>query len=340
MILFFRLIIILNISIFLCLIASISIDLSRLEKYFYQALYSKNLSLNFDSNNQVLVYFHIPNFADSDFNHVLTSSLALHGEKKYSQYLTEIKILSPFNLDKKLKKFKQGQKFSKNQHEISWLFSSGTFRKTCNVHSNLHQFKCCIFNFYSQLGSKNDFHFLAIIRHPVKRYLSEWEHSDKVTIWKKQIKESPCHSIKLNKCLNTENKSTNLSLDEFMSCEFNLANNRQTRMLTNMQTGCENMSDVLILEQAKDNLEKMHFFALNEFQYLSQKLFEKMFQGVKFFRSLPRQNDITKVSIKGYSSAQKDQLVKKIENLNSLDMELYKFAINLFFKRLNSYEII
>lgn len=61
-----------------------------------------------------------------------------------------------------------------------------------------------------------------------------------------------------------------------MACPYNLANNRQTRMLADLSIiGCYNSSlssvdrDRLMLASAKHNLKHMPFFMLTEYQKVS-----------------------------------------------------------------------
>lgn len=61
-----------------------------------------------------------------------------------------------------------------------------------------------------------------------------------------------------------------------MACPYNLANNRQTRMLADLSiVGCYNSSlssadrDRLMLASAKHNLKHMPFFMLTEYQKVS-----------------------------------------------------------------------
>lgn len=65
-----------------------------------------------------------------------------------------------------------------------------------------------------------------------------------------------------------------VSLEEFTSCDSNLATNRQTRMLSDLAlVGCYNKSsmpsherDRVMLASAKRNLAAMSYFGLTEYQ--------------------------------------------------------------------------
>ena len=81
---------------------------------------------------------------------------------------------------------------------------------------------------------------------------------------------------------------TGVELDEFMDCPYNLAHNRQTRMLADLTlagcyTGYNSTEDQLerdriLLQSAKQNLAKMAYFGLTEQQSASQYIFEQTFQ--------------------------------------------------------------
>ncbi len=97
--------------------------------------------------------------------------------------------------------------------------------------------------------------------------------------------------------------------------------------------------DAELLKRAKASLvsNQMAFFALNEFQYFSTILFEKTFGGVFKFD----------VEFKQSNASLSDSILKKldpgilaqIERINQLDLNLYKYGVNLFFKRLKFYKI-
>lgn len=131
-----------------------------------------------------------------------------------------------------------------------------------------------------------------------------------------------------------------------MSCKSNLASNRQTRMLAqyDSQLGlCDIDKDSYereLLSRAKQTLSSMRFFALNEYQHLSQLLFERAFgdRVFKFERDLGQSNkSFAEAFIRQHN--QTNAVVDKINELNRLDIELYAFAVKLFFERLKFYNI-
>lgn len=89
---------------------------------------------------------------------------------------------------------------------------------------------------------------------------------------------------------------TGVELDEFMDCPYNLAHNRQTRMLADLTlAGCYNSTkdqherDRILLQSAKQNLARMAFVGLTEQQSRSQYIFERTFQ-MNFTHSFEQAN--------------------------------------------------
>ena len=135
-------------------------------------------------------------------------------------------------------------------------------------------------------------------------------------------------------------KPANITLEFFMNCAGNLANNRQTRMLADFRLlQCDKVNSSTfetmqrrMLESAKRNLAQFHFFGLTEYQKENQILFENTF-GVKF-----RGPGLTlkKSSASNLISKIKENQLEQVKKLNSLDIELYEFANKIFFSRLKS----
>ena len=86
----------------------------------------------------------------------------------------------------------------------------------------------------------------------------------------------------------------------------------------------------IMLKSAKENLVRMAFFGLTEYQRETQYLFESTF-GLRFVRDFFQYNH-THAGEVGISHRQRRQIVK----LNQLDVDLYRFAKDLFFRRLQN----
>ena len=132
-----------------------------------------------------------------------------------------------------------------------------------------------------------------------------------------------------------------VSLTEFMNCPHNLAVNRQTRMMADLElVNCYNTStsmmdpvkrDKIMLESAKANLINMAYFGLTELQEMSQYLFEETF-NLRFKTDFDQLNKSDTHS--GHSMDKlEDEVIDRIMNLNHLDLELYKFAKQLLEER-------
>lgn len=87
--------------------------------------------------------------------------------------------------------------------------------------------------------------------------------------------------------------------------------------------------DMIMLNSAKTNLEKMAYFGLTEKQHESQILFQHVFD-LQFKTSFKQNSETTS------SNAQSDldkSVIDKITELNHLDVDLYEFAKKLFDER-------
>ena len=145
-------------------------------------------------------------------------------------------------------------------------------------------------------------------------------------------------------CIPKKIEDNVLTLDDFTLCVNNIASNRQTRLLADYSDtidGCNlfnPQNNKQLLKNAKKVLESLSFFGLTEYEELNQKLFEKTFQNrFKFDYKV----DPSKPETESYRLVKKlnSSMVEKLEKLNSLDIELYKFARSLYFKRLNFFNI-
>ncbi|XP_010216973.1 PREDICTED: heparan-sulfate 6-O-sulfotransferase 1 [Tinamus guttatus] len=181
------------------------------------------------------------------------------------------------------------------------------------------------------------FYYITLLRDPVSRYLSEWRHVQRGATWKTSLHmcdgRTPTPE-ELPSCYEGTDWS-GCTLQEFMDCPYNLANNRQVRMLADLSlVGCYNMSFIpenkraqILLESAKKNLKDMAFFGLTEFQRKTQYLFERTF-SLKFIRPFMQYN-----STRAGGVEVDNDTIRRIEELNDLDMQLYDYAKDLFQQR-------
>lgn len=144
-----------------------------------------------------------------------------------------------------------------------------------------------------------------------------------------------------------------VTLNTFLNCSFNLAANRQVRMLADLsEVGINCYSDIFplktntkysktmarILESAKKNLrDRISFFTLTEYQRLSQYLFEKTFNKNFNVKFVQKESTVAGSYMgRGDGEVQKisEAEVERIRQANKYDIELYKYAKEIFHQRI------
>ncbi|XP_051996399.1 heparan-sulfate 6-O-sulfotransferase 3-B-like isoform X2 [Xyrauchen texanus] len=227
----------------------------------------------------------------------------------------------------------------------SWLFSRFSTGWSCGLHADWTELTNCVPTVMNKKQKKDaplnrrprNFYYITLLRDPVSRYLSEWKHVQRGATWKTALHKCdgrPPTSDELPACYSSEDW-TGVSLEEFMICPSNLANNRQTRMLADLSlVGCYNLSSMseerraeLLLSSAKRNLRRMAFFGLTEFQRKTQFLFERTF-GLHFITAFTQINGTRAAGVTVGAST-----LRRIEKLNALDVQLYEYAQELFLRR-------
>ena len=234
-----------------------------------------------------------------------------------------------------------------------WLATEETYHWPCGIHPFLSEMRPCLNNYLIYMyGEKNrQFHYFTMLRNPVIRYVSEFKHvSRRTDEW---LSRHVCNydPIEISQCYegyNARRKWIGVTLEKFMHCSSNLANNRQTIMLANLSSvDCLNpkssMSsserDTLLLESAKTNLKEMSFFGLTDYFLESCFLFEKQF-NVKFGKPCIQKKKDDLYSSRTMKGILSDKTLQySIELLNHLDMQLYDYALTLFITRLEEYNI-
>lgn len=236
------------------------------------------------------------------------------------------------------KKKKRCDCFSK--HNTIWLFSRYSTGWICGLHADWTELHVCVeeaMNKKESMTRNRKYHYITILRDPVKRLLSEWKHVQRGATWK--TSKLFCNGRRATHnevvpCFNGSDWS-GVTLEEFLNCKDNLAHNRQTRMLANLtKINCYNTTgidgdkrDQIMLESAKENLLNMAYFGLTEFQLYTQKLFEYTFH--KKFNTNFSQLSLTHSDRTPITEAQK----AKIADYIKLDIDLYEFAKDLFLQR-------
>ncbi|KAL5275281.1 HS6ST1 family protein [Megaselia abdita] len=165
----------------------------------------------------------------------------------------------------------------------NWLFSRYSTGWKCGLHADWTELTNCVdeeLNKNEGETSKRRYLYITILREPISRYMSEYRHVKRGATWKgsrhwclgKQASAEelpPCYQ---------GNDWLGVTLNDFASCESNLAINRQTRMLADLaQVGCYNKTgfdpkerERIMLASAKEHLAAMAYFGLTEYQKVNK----------------------------------------------------------------------
>jgi hypothetical protein len=233
--------------------------------------------------------------------------------------------------------------------EIFW-HSSESY--DCDIHAGYAELLECLKRDRYLHGNN---HFITILRNPIERYISEFEHIKKGATWLRAIRQCVVEKIYSKTCYEGSIDWSNATWNDFLKCEYNLANNRQVRMLANYnEIGCgalrcitkssncseemKNYYDELLLESAKKSLLSFTFFGLSEYQNLSFLLFHKIFSNqLKFKNNFSKQKVTLGKSLLG---SKFHVYLNEINENNKLDIKLYEFGKKMFFERLSYFQII
>lgn len=222
-----------------------------------------------------------------------------------------------------------------------WLYSRFSTGWICGPHAGWTELTSCMPGVVKNKGFATrlrQIFYVTWLRDPVERFLSEFGHVKRGATWSTVRLVCNGKRYKPPTCYQGANW-INATLQEFMLCPYNMASNRQTRMVANMSTiGCygkEDFSDApeiqkAMLRSAKKNLKSFAFFGLVEYQRESQFVFEKTF-GLQFYEPFQQRTHTWSKSARlSLSSAE----IRQIRAVNKLDMQLYHYAKKIFFQRL------
>ncbi|CAL2050080.1 unnamed protein product [Caenorhabditis brenneri] len=277
------------------------------------------------SSNDVIVFVHIQKTAGTTFEKFLV---------RYQQ-----------SLPCKCQAHKKRCNCGRNASNETWLFSRYSTGWVCGLHADFTELvvnSCVERVLDKQAGhkKKRNYFYTTFLRNPTDRFISEFRHVQRGATWissKHVCDGRPASVNDLPTCFDPRIGWEGVSLEEFISCPYNLAFNRQTRMLSNLSlVGCyEHLrkpsyeQDKIMMDSAKMNLRNMAFFGIKERMDDSQFYFENTFD-MKFSR---------KMSVWGKSKSNDTVLTESqlayIQNVNKLDWELYEYAVKLFDERVS-----
>lgn len=298
--------------------------------------------------NDVMVYLHIQKTGGSKFGVQLVNNLDIERPCVCSR--SKSRNLRTQATKQRLKSRRVCHCYRPGSKKI-WLFSRHHLGWPCGLHADWTEHHECVPKYMNKREGRNarrKFVYITIIREPIARFLSEFAFVLNMgEMWRAASLRcngrSPTKK-ELPPCFTRDNLS-DVTFEEFIGCPWNLAFNRQTRMLADLRkVNCYNTSGMspskrakLMLRSAMRNLQEMAFFGLTEYQEESQYLFEKTF-GLKFMTPFTQlTDDETRAGIL-LPKMNGSSALSQIKTLNSLDIELYAFAKNLFFKRLTHFK--
>jgi len=302
----------------------------------YQEILEDSFSFNISDKKDVMVFLHIQKTGGTTFGKHLVE---------------DIDLARPCDCHRKNKKLRikkfHCDCFRPGTQDSNWLFSRYSTGWKCGLHPDWTELTGCVDNFMSETETRvlnRRYFYITFLRDPVDRYLSEWRHVYRGATWRDATLTcgGQVWGDILPKCYGENEDWRGVSLKDFMSCPDNLASNRQTRMLADLNlVNCYNMTNInstkrnqILLNSAKANLVNMAYFGLTEEQEKSQYLFEETF-NLRFKTDFDQLNKIDTHS--GHSQNKlSEEEIASVRNLNKLDIELYKFAKRLLIRRFDN----
>lgn len=300
----------------------------------------KGVRTRFDfGGSDVMVYLHIQKTGGTTFERHLVEDIDL---KEPCQAAGAFG--NPRKNRKKKRKKKKNQLYSclrPGSDSSSWLFSRYSTGWKCGLHADWTELTECVDSYLdaSEGVANRRYFYMTFLRDPVARYISEFLHVQRGATWKdaQYMCQGQSGLGHIKPCYSGESWE-GVSLDQFSGCESNMAFNRQTRMLANLRlVDCYNTSamtrsqrDRVMLDSAKANLRRTAFFGITAQQAKSQFVFEETFNlkfKVDFEELAEDQNSVS--FLPDVSAAD----MQKIRELNSLDIELYDYAMKLLMER-------
>jgi len=203
---------------------------------------------------------------------------------------------------------------------------------------------------------KNDI-WLTFLRSPVERVVSQYHNhvneARQPESWINRVQNTKIEDIPVSEEWREYHKlMKNYTLIDWVTSENRHANatacNLQTQSFISRyqtdETGCRidkrdwSIYDADLVKEAKENLEKnFEFIGLQEYFDLSLDIFAMTFGRYSFSDSSAFTTNLNTDKSFGSKYALPEEDRQIIEDRNSMDLELYNFAKDLFFKRLREF---
>ncbi|MCL4131274.1 UNVERIFIED_CONTAM: hypothetical protein GTU68_023968, partial [Idotea baltica] len=228
----------------------------------FEEVVSKDFQFDIEDHD-VMVFLHMQKTGGTTFGHHLVKDLELERDcvchRKIKKRCT---CLRPGTHSKE-----------------TWLFSRYSTGWKCGLHADWTELTACVDYVMDEIDAhsvKRRYFYITFLREPIHRYLSEYRHVKRGATWKNTLLRCngrPATEEEVPPCYEGETWA-DVTLEDFVSCKSNLANNRQTRMLADLSlVNCYDTTsmkpeerDTILLASAKNNLHRMALFGLTEFQ--------------------------------------------------------------------------
>mmetsp|Transcript_12400 Transcript_12400/g.37841 ORF Transcript_12400/g.37841 Transcript_12400/m.37841 type:complete len:376 (+) Transcript_12400:111-1238(+) len=161
--------------------------------------------------------------------------------------------------------------------------------------------------------SQDRYAYVSMIRDPGKRLASAKAHD--------------CHRYAGPVPTPLAKECAEYSVEEFADLHF--IQNCQTKMLSGYSCAGNVQADALNTETAKANLWRLDFFGITDFWNLSVRLFHCQFGGDL------RESELLNSRPGAYNESVSQQTLDYVRNVEKLDMEIYRYAVDLFMKRVD-----
>ncbi|CAH8825156.1 unnamed protein product [Trichobilharzia szidati] len=356
--------------------------------FFTLSPYSPTCLLRSCIHGQYKVGFSSPfqskNNEDSMLNHFKTngkneSVLVFLHIQKTTGTLIERRLVKDGLVNKNCYCFGRRRCSCRTQNGNTWLVSRYSTGWLCGLHADLTELTECVDNKLNKIDRRTlhrRYIYFTILRDPIDRFISEWQHTRRGATW---ISASlrcnrqsppfkyykPCSFFINNDDVNNNTTDwLNVTMQSFLNCPYNLAHNRQTRMLANLSrlecykhltewsqpvsntTSLTSISSVqlALLNSAKHNLVNViRCYGLSEYLVYSQYILQKCLR-ITFKRSFIEFNKLSIIQqrlLYTHATIARSNLssnvLDKIANVNRLDILLHNFAEKLFLYRLVRY---
>ena len=167
-------------------------EIVRLSKKGYSGLNAIKRQIDFNYNEHILAFVHIQKTGGSNFDRRIIKHLLVKTSPntwKNACHLTGTRTATDISLKKKNFRNYKCLREAGNRNQ-SWYFSRQTFGWICGLHADFSELRKCVPRLYKNISDRNIYYF-TILRDPVKRYLSEWQHVARGATWKRK-KEKAC----------------------------------------------------------------------------------------------------------------------------------------------------